>query len=132
MTPICSECDHPLYDGEYFILTGEGTGIHHECPEEIILGSFDRVPQESSPTMSHPTCSACGLPIVHFSTDEVEENTEMHAACVEEINADLDSMEDGDDSFDFPEDDHLDGDAESALASAGFGCDEDYGYFGED
>ncbi len=28
-------------------------------------------------------------------------------------------------------DDSMDGDAESALASAGFGTDEDYGYYGE-
>ena len=33
-----------------------------------------------------------------------------------------------DDSFD----DSMDGDAESALASAGHGTDEDYGYYGED
>jgi len=29
-------------------------------------------------------------------------------------------------------DDSMDGDAESALASAGFGTDEDYGYYGDD
>ena len=29
-------------------------------------------------------------------------------------------------------DDSMDGDAESALASAGFGTDEDYGYYGEE
>jgi hypothetical protein len=29
-------------------------------------------------------------------------------------------------------DDSMDGDHESALASAGFGTDEDYGYYGED
>ena len=29
-------------------------------------------------------------------------------------------------------DESMDGDAESALASAGFGTDEDYGYFGGD
>ena len=34
----------------------------------------------------------------------------------------------GDDSYD----DSMDGDHESALASAGWGTDEDYGYFGED
>ena len=28
-------------------------------------------------------------------------------------------------------DDSMDGDAESALASAGFGTDEDYGYYGD-
>jgi hypothetical protein len=35
---------------------------------------------------------------------------------------------DSDDSFD----DSMDGDAESALASAGWGTDEDYGSYGED
>jgi hypothetical protein len=35
---------------------------------------------------------------------------------------------DSDDSFD----DSMDGDAESALASAGWGTDEDYGYYGDD
>jgi hypothetical protein len=35
---------------------------------------------------------------------------------------------DSDDSFD----DSMDGDAESALASAGHGMDESYGYYGED
>lgn len=34
----------------------------------------------------------------------------------------------GDESFD----ESMDGDHESALASAGFGTDEDYGYFGGD
>lgn len=29
-------------------------------------------------------------------------------------------------------DDSMDGDFDSAMASAGFGTDEDYGYFGED
>lgn len=29
-------------------------------------------------------------------------------------------------------DESLDGDFDSAMASAGFGTDEDYGYFGED
>lgn len=40
-------------------------------------------------------------------------------------------MEDLDDEPDF-EDDAMDGDHESALASAGFGTDEDYGYWGGD
>jgi hypothetical protein len=29
-------------------------------------------------------------------------------------------------------DDSMDGDHDSAMASAGFGTDEDYGYYGED
>lgn len=36
---------------------------------------------------------------------------------------------DGEDEGDC--DDSMDGDHESALASAGFGTDEDYGYYGE-
>ena len=35
-----------------------------------------------------------------------------------------------DDGYDY--DDSMDGDHESALASAGWGTDEDYGYYGED
>jgi hypothetical protein len=37
-----------------------------------------------------------------------------------------------DDEEDADDDDSMDGDHESALASAGFGTDEDYGYFGGD
>lgn len=43
------------------------------------------------------------------------------------------SQEDDMDEYDevyFEDDCPLDGDAESALASAGFGTDEDYGYYG--
>jgi hypothetical protein len=36
------------------------------------------------------------------------------------------------DDFEPEYDDSMDGDAASALASAGFGTDEDYGYFGGD
>jgi len=42
-------------------------------------------------------------------------------------------VEDGADDFWYDEgDDSMDGDHESALASAGWGTDEDYGYYGED
>jgi hypothetical protein len=37
-------------------------------------------------------------------------------------------QEDADEDYD----DSMDGDHESALASAGFGTDEDYGYYGGD
>lgn len=40
-------------------------------------------------------------------------------------------MEDDEDG-DYCYNDSMDGDAGSALASAGFGTDEDYGYYGED
>lgn len=40
----------------------------------------------------------------------------------------------GDGDFDYPAepDDSMDGDHDSAMASAGFGSDEDYGYYGDD
>ena len=34
--------------------------------------------------------------------------------------------------MDTPDPDYMDGDAASALASAGYGMDEDYGYFGDE
>jgi hypothetical protein len=46
----------------------------------------------------------------------------------ERMDTDLSDYEVEDDSFD----DSMDGDAESALASAGWGTDEDYGYYGDD
>ena len=46
----------------------------------------------------------------------------------EQMESDYSDHEVDDDSFD----DSMDGDAESALASAGWGTDEDYGCYGED
>jgi hypothetical protein len=46
----------------------------------------------------------------------------------EQMESDYSDNEVDDDSFD----DSMDGDAESALASAGHGMDESYGYYGED
>ena len=40
--------------------------------------------------------------------------------------------EEAEDDWDDSIDDSMDGDHESALASAGWGTDEDYGYYGED
>ncbi len=36
------------------------------------------------------------------------------------------------DDFDADYDDSMDGDFDSAMASAGFGTDEDYGYYGDE
>jgi hypothetical protein len=50
-----------------------------------------------------------------------------------DIDPDLDDPEDGADDFDDPYDaGDLDGDHTSALASIGWGTDENYGYYGED
>lgn len=142
----CTECNHPLNDGEYFILTGDGEGIHHECPETCpichegvisgetvhALGSvyhkdcfdsklppFDRIvggPSMAMKTSHHaarcPICSEC---IAHDEQTVLNGDDLCHFDCVREVNDDIDD---------------LDGDAETALASAGFGTDEDYGFFG--
>lgn len=57
-----------------------------------------------------------------YEYDDVED---FYGEC---MNTDLSDYEVEDDSFD----DSMDGDAESALASAGWGTDEDYGYYGDD
>jgi len=57
-----------------------------------------------------------------YEYDDVED---FYGEC---IDTDLSDYEVEDDSFD----DSMDGDAESALASAGWGTDEDYGYYGDD
>lgn len=57
-----------------------------------------------------------------YEYDDVED---FYGECMD---TDLSDYEVEDDSFD----DSMDGDTESALASAGWGTDEDYGYYGDD
>jgi hypothetical protein len=57
-----------------------------------------------------------------YEYDDVED---FYGECMD---TDLSDYEVEDDSFD----DSMDGDAESALASAGWGTDEDYGSYGDD
>jgi len=57
-----------------------------------------------------------------YEYDDVED---FYGECMD---TDLSDYEVEDDSFY----DSMDGDAESALASAGWGTDEDYGYYGDD
>ena len=56
---------------------------------------------------------------------EYDDFEDFYGECMD---TDLSDYEVEDDSFD----DSMDGDAESALASAGWGTDEDYGYYGND
>ena len=56
---------------------------------------------------------------------EYDDAEDFYGECMD---TDLSDYEVEDDSFD----DSMDGDAESALASAGWGTDEDYGYYGDD
>lgn len=55
----------------------------------------------------------------------------MHLRC-EACGWNFTSNEEEDDSENDDFDDSMDGDHASALASAGFGTDEDYGYYGDD
>lgn len=48
------------------------------------------------------------------------------------FNEDFDDEERDPAEYDYQYDDSMDGDAESALASAGYGTDEDYGYYGDE
>jgi hypothetical protein len=56
---------------------------------------------------------------------EYDDLEDFYGECMD---TDLSDYEVEDDSFD----DSMDGDAESALASAGWGTDEDYGSYGDD
>ncbi len=73
--------------------------------------------------MTPTTCPCCNEDIDTDSLTVDMDGTLYHADCVDEVNADLDERD--------AEDDWLDGDAESALASAGWGTDEEYGYYGD-
>lgn len=63
-------------------------------------------------------CAECGR------ADEFVEEGGICDDCFDEMEADEELDED------FPED--MDGDFDSAMTSAGFGTDEDYGYYGDD
>jgi len=65
-----------------------------------------------------------GLPV-----DSIARITELSSVEVEDIIYGEGSSE-LDEPYDY--DDSMDGDHESALASAGWGTDEDYGYYGEE
>lgn len=56
---------------------------------------------------------------------------EYIAAVLETTEEQVEEVVDGLDFDDTEYDDSMDGDATSALASAGWGTDEDYGYYGE-
>ena len=62
--------------------------------------------------------------------------TEVVTMCVKYMSeddvADMMDCNELSDRFDEDYDDSMDGDHDSAMASAGFGTDEDYGYYGEE
>lgn len=59
------------------------------------------------------------------SLDEIARQLKVDLVTVAEIVTDYD-----DGQYDY--DDSMDGDFDSAMASAGFGTDEDYGYYGDE
>ena len=59
------------------------------------------------------------------SLDEIAITLKVDLSTVAEIVKDYEE-----DNYDY--DDSMDGDHDSAMASAGFGTDEDYGYYGDD
>ena len=65
-----------------------------------------------------------------FEGATVAEIAETMNISVEQVQAYVQQLEDSDQEFEY--DDSMDGDAGSALASAGFGTDEDYGYYGDE
>jgi hypothetical protein len=83
---------------------------------------------EKEKTMSHP--DPLFDPDNAYEDDDMmieDENYDDHNDFYGDVTAE--DLENGwDDSYD----DSMDGDMESGLASAGWGTDEDYGYYGDD
>ena len=87
--------------------------------------------------MSHP--DPCYDPDNSYEDDNVDYNFDDVSAFYGDYRDDLtheelDSMwdEEEDDVWCDEYDDSMDGDFDSAMRDAGFGTDEDYGYYGED
>ena len=59
------------------------------------------------------------------SLDEIAITLKVDLSTVAEIVKDYEE-------YNYDYDDSMDGDHDSAMASAGFGTDEDYGYYGDD
>ena len=72
----------------------------------------------------------CAIQDGEYSFAEIAEMYNVPFEWVNQLAIDLaaDGVEDRLDDYD----DSMDGDFDSAMASAGYGTDEDYGYYGED
>lgn len=75
--------------------------------------------------MSHP--DPLYDPENSYEDDEMNPNYDDHDDFYGDVTA-----EDLENNWDDSVDDSMDGDHESALSSAGWGTDEDYGYYGDD
>lgn len=65
-----------------------------------------------------------------FKGASPEQIAEQVNLSVEQVQAYIEMMEDADRDYEY--DDPMDGDHDSAMASAGWGTDEDYGYYGDE
>ena len=77
----------------------------------------------------HLTLS-CAIQDGEYSFAEIAEMYNVPFEWVNTLAIDLAAQGDDDRLDDY--DDSMDGDFDSAMASAGYGTDEDYGYYGED
>ena len=78
----------------------------------------------------HLTLS-CAIQDGEYTFAEIAEKYNVPFDWVNSTAIDLAAEGDGDRLDDYY-DDSMDGDFDSAMASAGYGTDEDYGYYGED
>lgn len=70
---------------------------------------------------------SCPDPLHDYEDFDMDRDTNY-----DDYNDFTDMVEDGADDFWYEEDnDSMDGDHDSAMRDAGFGTDEDYGYFGD-
>lgn len=65
-----------------------------------------------------------------FKGASPEQIAEQVNLSVEQVQAYIEMMEDADRDYEY--DDPMDGDHDNAMASAGWGTDEDYGYYGDE
>lgn len=111
MTTMTVEFDH---EGHKYV--AEGT---------YFPGSYDTRDQPGDPAeFSVDACTYDGVPMTE---DEIETATDDEGWYSALMTKAEDGMDDGYYEFDGPDTDPMDGDHETALASAGFGTDEDYG-----
>jgi hypothetical protein len=103
---------------------------------------FVSVPLQKSKKMSHPDPlfdpdNSYEDDDMGYHDDDVDSNYDDHNDFwglpeneLDEIRDQMDDDEGYDDDYDDHYDDSMDGDHDSAMESAGWGTDEDYGYFG--
>ncbi len=131
----CIYCGRPLNS-----LTGIGQNICIQCESEETT-EFERSiiqsTKESNMCEINPRCSGCGRKL---NVANAYDNDLCNQCADEDNEPDIfDEDFEGEDLTDEEchdleneYDDSMDGDHQSGLASAGFGTDEDYGYYGSD